>query len=202
MTEISTKFFYYSNRAIEDVSEFSKEELNKESKKIPSVQNLIEEMGEKGFRYVGAPESDSKAYTDIEKKQIFISKNATLNEAILSITYELINAKNQDKFKKVFAEYLHDPYPTQKRAEEYSSKILKIEAEAVFLRSFVALSLGLVDSIKNPIYLDLVKGCEKPSQESINKIHDEMLVNGKVHKGTKRAFDHYVAQYYKFNKSR
>ncbi len=189
-----------------DVSErgkigFSDDELRRTCEAIPQVSYLISQLVSQGFRYGGDTKSDSKAYTDVTNRKIYIKKDKTIQEACLSLAYELINAQNAKRYGQLFKEFLSESRPTQARAIEYAGKILYIEAEAVYYRSAVAIELGIESAVKNPKFNTIVVDSKGDRSHAIPKLWIEMVKSGKVHRGTKRAFDHYVGQYAQYNRA-
>jgi len=112
----------------------------------------------------------------------------------------MTNAKNALKFKDIFKKYLSDKMPSMERATSYANEIMLVEAEAVFNRSVTAITVGLESQLKNKKYLELVKTYKNKPQLAISEIFTEMKMNGTVHKGKKKALDHYIAQYFQYNK--
>ena len=170
-------------------------------KSIPILDATISALAKIGFRYCGDTQSDSKACTDIKNKSIYIGRDKSPSEACLSLAYEAINAKNALKIESVHKKYLYNKSPSIEKASEYANEILLIEAEAVFYRSTVAISTGLESLIKNKKYLEIVELNQDPSS-AILQIFSEMQTNGTVHSGKKKAFDHYVSQYFEYNISK
>lgn len=147
----------------------------------------------KGYSYGGDTNNDSKACADNENKKIYIGKGKSSAEALLSLTYELLNANNSSKINKVNDKYLSDKIPDKNRAREYAKQILLIEAEAVNARSNITIKLGLESLIKNPKYLQFAK--DPNIKNGIKRIHEEMANNGTVHNGKIKALDHYMNAY-------
>lgn len=87
--------FFYSVERTDQREGFSDEEMVKKSLEVPEFDEVVKMLFEQGFRYGGDTKSDSKAFTDIEMKRIYIGKNKTVDEACLSLFYEMTNARNQ-----------------------------------------------------------------------------------------------------------
>lgn len=196
---ISLNDFAYSSQQIENRLGFDDDEMFSLSDKLPVMSIMMERLAKQGFHYVGDTKSDSKAYTDVSKKRIFIGKDKTSNEACLSLMYEMTNATNAYRIKEIQSSYLSDKSPNRERAVEYAKAILGIEAEAVFNRSIAAINLGLEHLIKNKKYIEIVKLNQDNPDAAIRDIHLEMLENGTVHNGKKKAVDHYISQYFECN---
>jgi hypothetical protein len=191
--------FFFSSLRLEKRTGFCDIDLSKMAKAIPTLAAAIIILSEAGFKYSGDTNSNSKACTDVHKKKIFIGRDKSNSEACLSLAYELTNAKNALKFKEVQQQYLSDKSPSSEKALAYANKILSIEAEAVFHRSIVAISTGLQSQIKNKKYLEIVLSNDG-DPDCINKIFSEIQQNGTVHNGKKKALEHYINQYFQYNK--
>jgi hypothetical protein len=169
--------------------------------KIPAVDALIQRLSAKGFKYAGDTGTDSKAYTDIEKKRIYIAKDKTAEEACLSLAYELKNAENKPRIQAIYDEFFSDRTPTLERAIQYAKSILLIEADAVLNRTQVAIETDLVSSLKNKKYVAITERLKDSPERAIQEIFHEMVENGTVHNGKKKALDHYIAQYFEFQQA-
>ncbi|NDD58024.1 MAG: hypothetical protein EBZ47_02060 [Chlamydiae bacterium] len=191
-------FFFFSNQ-IEARLGFCDVELARMASSIPELVADIKLVAASGFQYAGDTASDSKACTDMAKKKIYIGRSKSVSEACLSLAYEITNAKNACTFKEIQKKYLSDKAPTSSRAIEYALSILRIEAEAVFHRSKVAISIGLQSQIKNKKYLEIVQ-INPNAHSCIEEIFSEMQNNGTVHHGKKKALDHYISEYFKWNR--
>ena len=158
---------------------------------------MIEALGSLGFKYGGDTGSESKAYTDIKEKKIFIKKNKTDSEALLSLVYELTNASNTPKLETVYKNYLQEESsPDIIKATKYAHEILHIEAYAVYTRSCTAIHLHLESSVKNPKYLEITRLHKDDQEKAVEALYLEMIENGTVHNGKKKAVDHYIEQYF------
>lgn len=188
--------FFFSLDRCETRDGFSDTDLVVLCSKIPAVDELIRRLSQKGFKYAGDTNSDSKAFTDIDKKRIYIAKDKTAEEACLSLAYELKNAENKPRIEAVFAEFLSDENPTIERAMAYARSILLIEADAVLNRTEVAIETGLESSLKNKKYIDIVKASRDDKKLALRQIFEEMVATGTVHNGRKKALDHYISQYF------
>ncbi|OGN56173.1 MAG: hypothetical protein A3D96_01810 [Chlamydiae bacterium RIFCSPHIGHO2_12_FULL_44_59] len=193
----ATNFFFSSGR-LETRTGFCDLALFKMAKSIPVLASAITLLAASGFTYAGDTNSDSKAYTDVDKRKIYIGRTKSTAEACLSLAYEMTNAKNALKFKEIHAKYLSDKTPSMEKAVAYANEILLTEAEAVFNRSSVAISVGLESQVKNKKYLEIVRSHSDQSS-CIAEIFSEMQKNGTVHNGKKKALDHYIAQYFEYN---
>jgi len=193
----SVSFFFSSNR-LETRTGFCDIELSKMAGAIPVLFSDIRLLAASGFKYAGDTNSDSKAYTDVGNRKIYIGRTKSIAEACLSLAYEMTNAKNAFKFKEIHTKYLLDKAPSMEKAVIYANEILRTEAEAVFSRSSVAISVGLESQVKNKKYLEIVRSNDDPSS-CIAQIFSEMQKNGTVHNGKKKALDHYIAQYFEYN---
>jgi len=201
MTVKIQRFFHF-NEQLEHRVGFDELIMSQKALYLPSMNNLIKDLSEWGFRYSGDTNNDSKAYTDVSKKMIFIGKDKTDNEAVLSLMYEMTNATNSLKIEKIHSQYLSDVEPNRERAIGYAKDILNVEANAVFNRSIIAISLGLESLVKNKKYVEIVKANAEDSAKAISEIYLEMVENGTVHNGKKKALDHYSAQYFEYNKNK
>jgi hypothetical protein len=188
------KFFFAIDKL--DQEGFSDENLAIKVGEIPCLREQVIAVSRLGYRYAGDTRSNSKANTEPVSKKIFIGKNKPIEEAILSLAYELTNAKNGKKLAKILDNSTHDLHPNQHKAECFAMSILKVEAEAVYIRSSTAINLGKESTIKNPKYTEIVKKYGGNREEAILEIYHEMLKNGMVHEGRKKAFDHYVDCYW------
>lgn len=101
---------------IEDKVGFSDTELATLVRRTPCLNDMVECVSLLGFHYIGDTQSESKAYTDVLKKHIFIGRNNSLHEACLSLAYEMTNALNLPKIRKVYEKYLKDSCPSLQRA--------------------------------------------------------------------------------------
>lgn len=194
--------FFFNTQKLENRIGFSTVQLCKKAKEVPSLRTLIEGMHSQGFHFAGDTLSSSKACTDTDKKRIFIHRKTELNEATLSLSYELINAKHSSDFKAINSEFLHNAQPSEEKSLEYAKQILHVESEAVFMRSSVAMELGLEHLIKNKKYTQFVQDGQIQNSdklEILDKIYAEMVAHGTVHRGEKKALDHYAAQYFIYN---
>lgn len=189
--------FFFSSESLETRTGFCDLDLVKMVKTIPVLGSAIAFLAESGFKYSGDTKSDSKAYTDVNKKKIYIGRSKSVAEACLSLTYEVTNAKNALKFKAVHQKYLSDKSPSMEKAVKYANEILQIEAEAVLNRSIVAISVGLESQVKNKKYLEIVRSNGDPFSCAA-EIFSEMQKNGTVHNGKKKALDHYIEQYFEY----
>ncbi|HSW85984.1 MAG TPA: hypothetical protein VLG49_00630 [Rhabdochlamydiaceae bacterium] len=196
---VSLNDFAYSAQRIENRLGFDDIEMFDLANKLSVMKITMDRLAKQGFHYVGDTKSDSKAYTDVSKKRIFIGKDKTTSEACLSLMYEMTNATNAYRIKEIQSSYLSDKSPNRERAIEYAQAILGIEAEAVFNRSIAAIDLGLEHLIKNKKYLEIVKLNQDNPDAAIKDIHLEMLENGTVHNGKKKALDYYISQYFECN---
>jgi len=192
--------FFFSSERLETRTGFCDLALAKRAKAIPVLASAITLLTASGFKYAGDTNSDSKAYTDVDKRKICIGRTKSTDEACLSLAYEMTNAKNASKFKEIREKYLSDKTPSMEKAVAYANEILLTEAEAVFNRSSVAISVGLESQVKNEKYLEIVRSNGDQSS-CIDKIFSEMKKNGTVHNGNKKAQDHYIAQYVSAHKA-
>lgn len=197
---MSISFFEQENMSSD--GSFSDYDLAEKGRTIPVLVDLIKKVELKGFTYGGDTRSASKAYTDVGLKKIFIKKDKSLDEACLSLAYELTNAINKEKLEAIHAEYLNDKRKTEERATEYAHHILNIEVEAVLVRSVVAVETSAEKYVKNPKYNLIVKECGACLELAKRTIFKEMIENGKVHNGKIKAVDFYKDQYYRFAASR
>lgn len=188
--------FFFSIERFDTREGFSDTDLVVLCSKIPAVDELIRRLSSKGFKYAGDTKTHSKAFTDIQTKRIYIAKDKTAEEACLSLAYELKNAENKPRIQAVFNEYLSDTVPTIERAIEYARSILLIEADAVLNRTQVAMGAGLESSLKNKKYLEIAKTFSDDKDLALREIFEEMVTNGTVHNGKKKALDHYISQYF------
>lgn len=195
---MSVTDFFFSSERLETRVGFCDIALSKMAKAIPVLASAVALLAASGFKYAGDTNSDSKAYTDVDKRKIYIGRTKSTAEACLSLTYEMTNAKNALKFKEIHAKYLSDKTPSMEKAVAYANEILLTEAEAVFNRSSVAISVGLESQVKNKKYLEIVRSNSDQSS-CIAEIFSEMQKNGTVHNGKKKALDHYIAQYFEYN---
>lgn len=191
--------FFFSSQQLETRVGFCDCDLLKMVKSIPGLDLTISALAKIGFKYCGDTQSDSKAHTDVKKKIVCIGRDKSAAEACLSLAYEATNAKNGLKIQDVYRRYLSDKMPSMEKAIMYANEILQIEAEAVFNRSAVAISTGIEPLVKNKKYLEIVRLNRDPSS-TIFEIFSEMKKNGTVHNGKKKAFDHYVSQYFEYNR--
>lgn len=187
-------------RGVETRFGFDDNDFLQKVKGIPFLRQQVEVLASQGFRYVGDTlESNpgSKAYINPAKKWIFIGRKTTMDEAVLSLSYEMINAKNSKELTKLYEQYSADAAPSRDRAASYAKGVLRIEAQAVYARSRTAIECGQESMVKNKEYLEIVrKQHDKLAAEE--EIFNKMLENGTVHNGSKKAFDHYVDQYWDF----
>lgn len=183
--------FFFSMEKVDQREGFSDEMMVEVSSKIPGFTDLIIELSKKGFKYAGDTKSSSKAFTDCEQKKIYIGKDKSVDEACLSLFYEMTNAKNHARFKDIHDRYLSDRDDSDEQATNYAREILKIEAEAVFQRCKIAQILNLTHLLKNPKYFQIFEAYKENAKQAESLIFEEMLANGKVHNGKKAALDHY-----------
>ncbi len=199
---IEIQQFLYSAEKMETRIGFDDDELIHKALGISIIKEQMLSVAKFGFRYVGDADGNSndgsKAYTDLEKRWIFIGRNKPTDEALLSLTYEMTNAKNAKKLNKIFDEYSKDRLPDSSRAACYAKAVLRVESDAIYVRSRTAISLGKESLIKNQKYLDIVKSHGIHHKAAVKEIFSEMLKNGTVHNGQVKAFDHYVRQYTNF----
>jgi hypothetical protein len=154
------KFFYVAS-VVETRLGFDDDELLHKANEISIVREHIEIVQSMGFHFVGDTQesnSASKAYTDPVKKWIFIGRKKTTEEALLSLTYELTNAKNGQILTNIYDKYVGDILPDSTRAAEYAKEVMHVEASAVYTRSRVAIKVGTESLVKNKKYLEIVKG--------------------------------------------
>jgi hypothetical protein len=194
-----THFFYYAEQ-VEFRKGFDDITLSEKSKEIVFLRKQIKTLEKLGYHYIGDTNSDSRANTDFRKKQIFIGKDKTVDEAVLSLAYEMTNAKNGKKLDKFYSQFENDRIPFRFRAVEYAKGILKIESEAVFARSLAAIKLKKETLIKNQTYLEIAKKNIHKPKAAARHIFEEMVKNGTVNSGRKKALDHYIEQYYEFTR--
>lgn len=181
---------------------FSDFELKDLCEKDQDLQEKVQRLALAGFTYAGAPGGGSKAYTDVDRRKIYIAKDKTVEEALLSLSYEATNALNREKLFRINYEYLPDREgPSISRAHEYAYAILSVEAEAVCAKCLMAMKIQREDLILNPKYLLIVKENLFDKKSILDLLFREMLENGKVHKGKIKAVDYYVSQYFKFQKT-
>jgi hypothetical protein len=192
--------FLYSVEQIENRSGFDDLDMFSLANNFSLIKVMMRRLAKLGFRYAGDTKSDSKAYTDVSKKRIFIGRNKTASEACLSLLYEMTNATNASKIENIYSCYLSDKTPTAARATEYAHAILRVEAEAVYNRSIVALSLRLEHLIKNKKNIEIVKLNQNDPVTAIQDIYSEAIENGTVYNGKKKALDHYISQYFEYNR--
>ncbi len=197
MTAALHKFFYSLER-LEKRTGFNDVEMISKAKTTPFLMHIIESLSTLGYRYAGDTRTGLGAYTIVSTKRIYIGRNKSVNQAVLSLMYELTNARNAPKLKAVQAHFLSDGTPSLERAIEYAKAILYVETDAVLNRSIAAIHLGLESLIKNKAYLDIVKSTTDAST-AVPKLHAEMIEHGTVQSGKKKALDFYVAQYFVFN---
>jgi hypothetical protein len=203
MSLINDNSFLFFSSQIETVLGFDDLEMISEVMKLPFAVDMINQLNCLGYCYAGCCNSDSKAYTDVYKKRIFIRRDKTPKQACLSLIYEMTNALNNVKILDVHKKYLSNKNPSNEKALEYSYAILFIEASAVFNRSMAAILLGIENEIKNTKYLQIIKKSmieKMPQEQCLQHIFLEMRESGKVHNGKIRAIDYYIEQYMEFNK--
>ncbi len=193
--------FFYSVERTDQREGFSDEEMVENASKVPEFESVVKMLFEQGFRYCGDTKSDSKAFTDMEKKRIYIGKNKTVEEACLSLFYEMTNARNQKEFQEIKENYFADREESDEKATQYAHDIIKIEAEAVFERCKVAQTLNLVHLLKNPKYLEIIEASKENYEKARSAIFEEMILHGKVHNGKKLAVDHYKEMFFSQQKS-
>ena len=169
-----------------------------EFQKSPKATALAAEMGKIGFRYAGDTNSGSKANTKIESKTIRIKKNIPLNEAALSLVYELANASQASEFKQIMVMLKKEPTP--ELANAYAEGILRKEAKSVLARSHMAIEMNCPELIKNKRYNEIAEDVALTRAEKEEACFAEMRQNGKVHRGTRNAYDYYVEQFWQENK--
>ena len=167
--------------------------------KLPVAKALSEQMAKQGFQYAGHTGSDSKANTDIKLKEIRINKELSPEMAALSLAYELKNASQADEFKKTL-ELLDRKDKTPELANAYAEGILRKEAKSVLIRSQMAVAMNREDLVKNQRYNEIAKDGSLSDSQKEAAIFKEMKQNGTVHQGKKKAFDHYVEQFWTHKK--
>jgi hypothetical protein len=192
--------FFYTSDLVETRTGFKDEDLIEKAMEIPFVRQQITHLAIEGFHFVGdtlgRSNDGSKAYTDIEKRWIFIGRDKSTEEALLSLTYEMTNAKHAKKLDKIYKEYSADILPKHSRAEKYARAIMRVESEAAYVRSHMAIILGKESLIKNKKYLEIVKSSGIHHKAAVKEIFAEMVKNGTVHNGKKSALEHYITQYW------
>jgi len=156
---------------------------------------LEQEMGDIGFKYMGDTGSASKANTDIHKKEIRINKGSSPEVAALSFAYELRNASQHEEYKQTLE------MPQKDEVHEgdeqlFTTAILRKEARSAFMRSKVALESGLQEHVVNKKYNEIVSEEGKTDKEKEEAILQEMIVNGKVMGGAKKATTHYEEMFF------
>lgn len=177
---------------------FDEEAMYAQFQKLPAARHLAAQMEKAGFRYVGDTGSASKANTDFDLKTIRINKNLSPKEAALSLAYELRNASQAEEFGKILG--LLKKEGTPELAHAYAEGILRKEAKSVLIRSQMAIALDCPELIKNPRYNQIANDNSLSDLEKEEAIFKEMKENGTVHQGKKKAYDHYVAQFWQYNK--
>jgi len=175
---------------------FDETEMYETFSKSASARRLEEEVGGAGYTYEGDVDSLSNANTDVYEKKIRISKQRDFQRAALGFAYELMNAKNGERLKSVH-QLLHGE-KTEAKAKEYAEGILRIEAEAVFMRTVTAIECGLCDVLVNKKYIEIVQR-DGSDSEKIEQIFEEMYQNGTIGQDKIPAVDYYVDQFMRFN---
>jgi hypothetical protein len=193
--------FFYSVEKTDQREGFSDQEMVEKSSKVPEFESVVKTLFEQGFRYGGDTKSDSRAFTDIEQKRIYIGKNKTVEEACLSLFYEMTNARNQKILQEIIENHFSVREESDEKATQYAHDILKVEAEAVFERCKVAQILNLVHLLKNTKYVEIIKASRENYKQAISEIFEEMILHGKVHNGKKLAVDHYKEMFFLHQKS-
>ena len=164
---------------------------------FPEAVNLGMEMRAKGFRYVGYTGTSSKAHTLHKVKQIKINKGLTSDEAALSLAYELTNASQVEEALEIHA--LRKQPKTVKLADMYARRMLWVESQSVLMRSNMAIVIGKEKLVKNARYIKIAKDDSLSETAKRESIFAEMMANGTVHQGRKKAYDYYVNQYWTLN---
>ena len=196
----SIESFFFSVEKVDQREGFSDEELVHLACKQKGFEEKIQQLLLDGFFYGGDTKSDSKAYTDMKEKKIYIGKKKSLEEACLSLFYEMINASNHKKFERIFETFLKQSDLSNKIANEYALAILRVEADALFEKCKYAEAMQLEHLIKNPKYLEIYRNTKENQEKVKELIFNEMVEHGTVHCGKKKAVDHYMEQYYSSSK--
>lgn len=173
---------------------FDENLMYSEFQKFPPAVRLSAAMREKGFRYIGHTDSASKANTRLASKTIRINKDLTPQQAALSLIYELKNASQAEELKQIHALLRKDK--TDERAREYAEGTLRLEAKSILMRSEMAIALGREELVKNQRYNEIAKDSSLSDVEKEEATFKESLANGMVHQGSRRAYEHYVEQYW------
>lgn len=178
---------------------FDEYAMYSEFQKSPAAITLAAQMANAGFKYVGDTGTASKANTDFDSKTIRINKNLPPKEAALSLAYELKNASQAREFEKIMT--LLKKEGTPELANAYSEGILRREAKSVLIRSQMAIAMDCTDLIKNARYNSIAADDTLSESGKEEAIFQEMRQNGMVHQGKKKAYDHYVDQFWQYNKT-
>lgn len=198
VVQLQKKVYKGRTRAPEDG--FDEEAMYEVFKRSALANSLEDEAGELGFSYVGDTGSGSNANTDIDKKEIRIRKDRTVEEAAHAFAYELTNARNGGRITDVH-KMLGKPVDerTDEQAGEYAGKILNIEAEAVFSRTMAAIESGTADKLSNQKYVGIVTDKSLDYAQKIDAIYKKMLSEGTIGKDKIPAVDYYKNQYMTWN---
>ena len=189
------KLSIYNKPTRESGDGFDEKAMFAQFQKLPAAMALSEQMAKQGFQYVGHTGSDSKANTDFKSKEIRINKGLSTEMAALSLAYELKNASQADEFKKTLS-LLDRKDKTPELANAYAEGVLRKEAKSVLIRSQMAVSMNREDLIKNQRYNEIAKDSSLSDAQKEDAIFKEMKENGTVRQGKKKAFDHYVEQFW------
>ena len=177
-------------------------------RKCSKLRRMISDSVENGFKLGIITNGYSKAHTNFKAKIIRISDKllgaeATigdkLHRQVLSIAYELINAKNRPQFNKIF-----DRAKTEDKenSQQFAEDVLALEAESQYTKASLALKFSKHDPafIKpiKPKYLSILKKGQKEFQDKgvlLKKFQTEMIENGKLSRSGKPIVDHYKELY-------
>lgn len=197
LDELIQKVSVYKGPTREKGSDgFDEDEMYAVFSRSPAARRLEEEVGAAGFTYAGDTGSQSNANTDIEEKEIRINKTRDVLRAALGFVYELMNAKNERRHREVF-EMFHQE-KTKANAEAFAYEMLRIEAEAVFMRTLVAIETETTEVLANKNYIEIVRG-EGSDSEKINQIYEVMIESGTIGQGKIPAVQYYVDMFMKYN---
>lgn len=142
---------------------FDEAKMYEKFEKSKTAKALEDEVLKKGYKYAGdVSDPKSSAYTDVAKKEIRINKNKSEEEAALAYAYELQNAKNGDKYNKIFEDAQNGKIKNKK---EFADKIMQHEVEALETEAIIAMEMGIKDP-KNKDVIDIVKATKDPAERS------------------------------------
>jgi hypothetical protein len=191
---IDRRFFYTIDQPHGSLS-FHLSELIQKTHQSRNLRDLIREASDRGFRFAGNTGCASTARTNLEKKTIQIHRDSALDRAVLSLSYELINALNHERFLCIRDRFFCDPSPSNARAEEYAKEVLHVEADAMLSKCRSAIELGLEDQIKNKTYLRISQDPSLTDPQKREALAREMICHGTVC-GKEMALVHYINQYF------